>query len=400
MQQVMISALLLPLIVHQTEDFSKTWDQVANSIRTRFYAREARKGEMEGLLSRYGPQAKASHNRGEFEEVVNKMIHDFRDSHFDFLTKSDQGYYLMAGLISPTAGEPMPDFGAWFDHRVDGFTVRMVLDGGEAQRVGIRKGDVVQTVDGQPFSPVDSLKPRVGSEVVLQILRNHQVLSFKVKVQQEPCMEMFLNATKASSRIIDDNGRKIGYFHLWTQGNDSFKNALSSAVYGKLRDTDGFILDLRDGFGGRPEGYGDPFFRPEFWVDWNSGPKSGYRQLFGYQRPLVVLINSGSRSAKEMLSYAFKASHRATLVGRTTAGNVLGTYPQRINDWAFIEIPVVDVIVQGIRLENRGVAPDILVPAESDEGGNDLDLRTALGRLRNVRTAHKDPAQQISRTAL
>jgi carboxyl-terminal processing protease len=98
----------------------------------------------------------------------------------------------------------------------------------------------------------------------------------------------------------------------------------------------------------------------------------------------VVLINGGSRSAKEILSYAFKKSRRGFLIGQTTAGNVLGTFPKRINDWSFIEIPQVDVTVQGTRLENHGVEPDFSLPSELDADGKDLDYQAALRKLRNV----------------
>lgn len=347
---------------------------------------------MDRLLNDFGPKAKAATSRAGFEEVVEEMIHGFNDSHFDFYSHSDQGFYLMAGLANPEGSEALPNIGAWYEHTSEGWSVKMVLDGGEAMRVGLRKGDVIKTIDGTPFTPVDSLAPKVGQTVTLEALRGGLPITVQVKVAAQPCMEMFLDASRASARIIEDHGKKIGYYHLWTEANDRFRIALSDAVYGKLRSTDGFILDLRDGFGGRPEGYGDPFFRPELWVEWNNSPKSGYKQLYGYQRPLVVLINSGSRSAKEILSYAFKTSKRGTLVGRTTAGNVLGTFPMKINDWAFIEIPVVDVVVDNVRLEKKGVPPDVLVPKEMDEKGNDLDLKIALDRLKNVKAYKGEPA--------
>ena len=93
------------------------------------------------------------------------------------------------------------------------------------------------------------------------------------------------------------------------------------------------------------------------------------------------MINGGSRSAKEVLSYVFKKSGRGTLVGQTTAGNVLGTFPQAIGDWAYIEVPMLDVLADGVRLEGNGVVPDVAVPSEFGAGGKDLDLSAALEKL-------------------
>ena len=43
-----------------------------------------------------------------------------------------------------------------------------------------------------------------------------------------------------------------------------------------------------------------------------------------------------------------------------------------------LEIPIVDVIADGVRLEGKGVSPDIEVKPEFDENGKDLQLAKAL----------------------
>jgi carboxyl-terminal processing protease len=388
---MLLGLLILPAIA-QSDDFGKTWDQVASAIRTRYYAREQRKSEMDGLLAQFGPRAKAAKSRAEFEDLTNEMIRDFHDSHFGFFTLSDQGYYLMDSLVRSKSAKEMPEFGAWFASAPasgGGYTVTMVLDGSEAEKAGLRKGDVIVKVGDQPFTPIDSIAPLVGKSAQLTFQRAGKEMHAQVNVSSEAALPMFLDASKASSRVIDDHGRKIGYFHLWTLASTDFKNAMEGAVYGRLRDTDGFILDLRDGFGGRPEGYGDVFFRPNVWLDWKYSPKSGFRELYGYGRPLVVLINGGSRSAKEVMSYIFKRSGRAELVGQTTAGNVLGTFPQRLNDWAYIEVPVMDVITDGKRLEGVGVSPNVQVSPEFNSQGQDMDLQAGLREVERKVSARR-----------
>ena len=60
---------------------------------------------------------------------------------------------------------------------------------------------------------------------------------------------------------------------------------------------------------------------------------------------------------------------------------MLGTSPFRLNDWSYLEIPIVDVIVDGVRIEGKGVEPDVKLPRESDEAGNDLHIQAALDLL-------------------
>ena len=358
-------------------DFKALWTRVENMISTRYYNRVGRKEEMEKLFAKYSKPASEAKSKGEFSDTVNAMIRDFGDSHFDFLTTEDQGYYTFRSLMDSNLPDA-PHVGAWFKKLPDGYTVQMVLNGMPAESADLRKGDVVVSVDGKPFSPITSLRDLIGKKAKLSVKRKGQTLEKEVDVRGAKGMNLFLEATRNSIKVIEYEGKKIGYIHLWTMANDEFRNALSSAVYGRLKDTDGFILDIRDGFGGRPEGFGDPFFRPESNLEWKFSPSSGNTQLFGYGRPLVVLINGGSRSAKEVFSHIIKKSKRGVLVGTTTAGHVLGTTPISLEDWAMIEIPIVDVIADGVRLEGKGVSPDIEVKPEFDENGKDLQLAKAL----------------------
>jgi len=371
------------LIGQTTADFTSVWESVSKSISTTYYARKSRAAEMEGLLRKYRPIACAAQTRAEFAKDVNAMIGEFHDSHFAFYTERDQGYYVMDSLLSSRGAKPMPNIGAYFKPGEEGWTVQMVVENSPAQKADVRKGDRILSANGNGFEPVQSFSS--GSPTTLEIERDGKRLTRTVRPDRETAMRMFLDATKSSTRVIDHNGRKIGYIHVWTLASDEFKRALDNAVYGPLADTDACILDLRDGFGGRPEGYADPFFRPEMSIEWKS-PNNSNREMFGNQRPLVVLINGGSRSAKEVLSLILKKSHRATLIGSTTAGNVLGTSPERVNDWSVLEIPSVDVICDGARLEGVGVSPDISVTKEYDANGKDLYLARALDFLKDVKT--------------
>jgi carboxyl-terminal processing protease len=367
------------IFAQQGEDYSAMWDSVSQAISGRYYGRKSRKADMDRLLGKYEARAKAAKSRDEFSDIVNAMIDEFKDSHFDFFTPADQGYYLMDSLVSGKS--EMPNFGAWLRRTGDSYTVQMVLNGSEAEKAKLMKGDVIMTVDGSRFTPITSIENKVGKTVTLGVRRGSEQKDVQVQIKKAPASEMFLEATRDSARVIEHGGKKIGYLHIWTMmPNQAGRDVVHNALYGKLRDTDAMILDIRDGFGGRPEGYGDPFFRPEVQLEWKMG-EVNMKQLFGYQRPLVVLINGGSRSAKEVFSYIMKKSKRAVLMGSTTAGHVLGTSPWRINEWSIIEIPSVEVVTDGVTLEGKGVTPHITIAKEFDANGKDLYITEALAFL-------------------
>lgn len=367
----------LPLIAFsalQSTDFEKAWEQTSRAIESRYYARTTRSDELKRRIEETAPKAKAATSRDEFSKVVNAMIDGFGDSHFDFFTPADQGYYCMDGLVGGKS--EMAHIGVWFKPGPDGYSVQMVMNGSPAEEAGLVKGDLIVSVDAQPLQPVLSFKDK--PKVHVRWKRGSKEREADIATTSTPAMDMFLEGSRKSARVIEQDGKKIGYFRLWTMSSDAFKNALSSAVYGQLKDTDAFILDLRDGFGGRPEGFLDPFYRPESVLEWKFGPTGGMKQLFGYGRPLIALINEGSRSAKEVAAYLLKRSGRAVLVGRNTAGHVLGTSPMRLNEWAMLEIPMVELLTDGNRLEGKGVPPDVAVEAEYADDGKDLFLTRAI----------------------
>lgn len=357
-----------------TEEFTKPWQDVSQAIRSRYYGRKSKEDLMKRLLDKYEPLAIKATSRKEFGDTVTKMIREFGDSHFDFFTPSDQGYYLMDELAGGSS--KMVQIGAWFRPSADGYTVQMVLEGTSAEKAGLMKGDLVLKADGASFAPIDSLLDKEDKEVTLTIRRAGKEMEKKVEVKKSSALDMFLDATRDSARVIESGGKKIGYVHLWTMANQRFRDSLSSIVYGRLKDTDAMILDIRDGFGGRPEGFGDPFFRPDATLGWKMGDNT-VNQLFGYGRPVVLLINGGSRSAKEVFSYLVKKTGRMTLMGSTTAGHVLGTSPARVNEWSMLEIPMVEVFADGKVLEGKGVDPDIKLPTEFDSSGKDLYIDSA-----------------------
>jgi carboxyl-terminal processing protease len=357
--------------------YAEAWQRISNAITGQFYARKTRWPEMDKLLAKYKPLAEDAKDDLEFESDVEAMIHEFGDSHFDLYTKSDQGYYMMDGLARADRAESAPEIGAWFKSTPDGYVVQMVLENTEASKAGIRAGDRILAADDSPFGPITSFVGKVDKPVKLTIQRGNEKFEKTVTPKSELLMDMFLNATRDSARTIEAGGKKIGYVHLWTQANDTFRSAFESLVSGRFANTDAFILDLRDGFGGRPERFADVFFRPDAQITWDYGT-SKHTDHFGYGKPLVVLINGGSRSAKELLSYVLKSSKRATLIGSTTAGNVLGTSPRRINDWSILELPMVDVLIDGVRLEKNGVQPNIKVSDGFDKDGNDVVIDRAV----------------------
>jgi carboxyl-terminal processing protease len=152
-----------------------------------------------------------------------------------------------------------------------------------------------------------------------------------------------------------------------------------------MEEDDGLVLDLRDGYGACDLSDLDPFYRPKAaYPDLNAvnaaGIETKNRMIF--DKPLVALINRGSRSGKELLAFGLKRSKRALLVGENSAGFLLAGKLFPIDRDSALYLAVNDVNLDGERLEGLGVAPDLPVLNEKgDQAGHDMQLKAALDAL-------------------
>jgi carboxyl-terminal processing protease len=211
----------------------------------------------------------------------------------------------------------------------------------------------------------------VGKTVLLEVHRGGSDLQISVvPVDLEPT-KMFLRGLESSARIIESNGRRIGYLHVWCCAGSSYQRALEFQLsQGALKDADALIWDLRDGWGGAQPEYLDLFNAraPTMQVTDRSG-NSEFVNL-KWRKPVAMLINGGTRSGKEVLAYGFKKYRLGELIGTRTEGAVLAATAFLIGSGLLL-LAVEDVRVDGQRLEGVGVTPTIKVQAGAGSAGSD-----------------------------
>ncbi|MDP2115925.1 MAG: S41 family peptidase, partial [Brevundimonas sp.] len=99
---------------------------------------------------------------------------------------------------------------------------------------------------------------------------------------------------------------------------------------------------------------------------------------------VVVLVDANSRSAAELIPAALQEARRAVVIGVPTAGAVLISQETPLPDGGRLSLSRADFVTSGgVRLEKRGVTPDItaaLTP-EDQRAGRDPGLEAALAAL-------------------
>jgi len=248
-----------------------------------------------------------------------------------------------------------------------------VYDGGPAARATIKVGDEILAVDGAPFSEIGSFRGKAGRIAELRVRRTAGGAPISVKVQVERVQpgDAFVKAIEDSVRVVRRDGRKIGVIRLWSYTRDEVTHVLYRELGGgRLKDVDGLILDLRSRWGGAPADAAETFVGGT--ADMRLVERNGEERFANvrWRKPVVAIIDEGTRSGMEILAYALK-KNGVPLVGTETAGDVLAATGFLLPDDSLLVLAVNDVFVDGERLEGNPVQPDVRVP---------FDIRYADGR--------------------
>jgi carboxyl-terminal processing protease len=223
--------------------------------------------------------------------------------------------------------------GVEFDIINDTIVIVSPIPGGPSEALGIRSGDKIVKIDGESaigLSRTDvpkKLKGPKGTVVEVDIKREgvKELLHFRIVRDKIP-----LNTVEAAFMV---DGTDIGVIvvnRFAATTHDELVQALEKLTQMGMKK---LVLDLR----GNPGGYlnqaflmAEEFIRagdtivytkgrlPEFDEVYISSGASVYANL-----PLIVLINSGSASASEIVSGAIQDLDRGLIVGETSFGKGL-----------------------------------------------------------------------------
>jgi carboxyl-terminal processing protease len=379
---VSISLLMIVLPVSlkvstaKEAQYVKTLNQVWNEVNSNFFDPKFNGIDWNAKRDEYTNRVKSSQSIEEASAVINQMLSELNTSHTRFYSKLEPAYYQLLGIFSdrgfskqikkvfPDGKIDYPGIGIFTKDLNKKTFITAILDNSPAAKAGLKVGDEILAVDGKPYQPIQSFVNT--QEVKLSIQRtpdSKSVEQITVIPKKLDPNTLFLDAMKDSIKIIERQGKKIGYVHIWSYAGDQYQELLVNEIaYGKLKDAEALILDLRDGWGGADPNYLN-IFTEKVPVLTRIGRDGIKRDLdFQWRKPVVMLVNNGSRSGKEILAYGFKKYKLGTLIGTKTAGAVVGGSPFLLEDGNLLYLAVIDVLVDGERLEGKGVIPDLEVP--------------------------------------
>lgn len=227
----------------------------------------------------------------------------------------------------------------------DQLIVDGVVDGGPADKAGVRRGDVMTRVNGDDVTglTLDELDPYFdgiqGHKIDLEVYRptTKETRTFHM-VQTEIDVP-----TVAWSMLPDDVAMiRISEFDQGT--GDDFRAAVQDATGAGAT---AILLDLRDNPGGLVDELINVAseFLPKGTTVYeekdSKGKVTDYPTKDGgiaLDTPLTVLVNRGSASAAEILAAGLRDNHRAEIIGQTTFGTGTVLIPTPLKDGSLVVI--------------------------------------------------------------
>ncbi len=388
--------ILGSIFVIQDSPYLRLFNEVCEKIETAFYDAKFVEAKFPAIKQAYKNRIAGVASEAEFSKLINEMLEELKASHTNYYTPNDYAYYHLAAIFSflPEIKNffgqqeiKYPSIGIITQEISKQIFIASVLSGGVAEKAGLQIGDEILSVDGEPYSLIQSLQDKIGGEAIFKIRRTPSGSPLEIKAKPAMCdpKQEFLEAQRNSIRTYERNGKRIGYVHLWSYAgeeyHDEFLRAISS---GELKSAEALIFDLRYGWGGAS---------PEYLKVFTANipilkmiDREGKERIFNprWDKPVAMLVNGSVRSGKELLAFGFKKYKLGTVIGERTAGATLGGRVFVLSNKAILFLAVQDTKIDEVRLEGVGVEPDITVPMDIRYcQGKDVQIEAALAQLLN-----------------
>lgn len=279
--------------------------------------------------------------------------------------------------------------GIYVDQRDGQLIVTSPIEGGPAERAGVRPGDVILEADGRGLAGLSLTDQTL-------VIRGPKGTPVTLTLRREGLAEpLQLTIVRAEIRLISARGRRLdnglGVLRIsqFTEGTPAEARAALEELL-KARPP-GLLLDLRSNGGGllEPAVQVAGFFLgggPVVLEVHGDGQQKTYTAPDApplADLPLVVLVDRGTASASEIIAAALRDRAKAELIGERTYGKNTIQYIHRLTDGSGLRISVAEWHTpSGRLLPPTGIDPDLAVavpnPAPPDR---DLMLEAATQRL-------------------
>lgn len=314
----------------------------------------------------------------EYPALTHAALHgmvESLDPHSEFLEAAD--YQQLEEDMSSEFG----GIGVQLEVRNDRVVVIAPIADTPSERAGIRRGDELVKINGERVEKSSSMDAIVGklrgkpkTPVTVGFLRPSTGKEFEVTLVRETIK---VESVRPPEMLSDH----VGYIQI-TQFTERTGEEFIKAL-NKLGEQglDSLVLDLRNNPGGVLDAAVDvaePFFDKGELIVYTQGRNPKDRDEYraeadepALKLPMVVLINSGSASAAEIVAGALKDTGKAVIVGERSFGKGSVQSVFKLNNGEGMRLTTARYYTpSGRTLHEKGVEPNVEVIMSPEEDQN------------------------------
>lgn len=230
----------------------------------------------------------------------------------------------------------------------DSLVATHIMPGSPSLAAGMKAGDRLIEVDGQDISKGD-----VTNEKVMELLKGREGSSVKIKVFRKGVIkDLTVIRGSISVSSIDASimlNKEVGFIKLNSFTMPAADEFIEAAQELKSRGMKKLIFDLRNNGGGYMNAaveIADQFLPSGKLIVYTEGRKQPKEEYFSSNRgnleqtEVVILINSLSASASEIVAGAIQDNDRGMIMGRRSFGKGLVQDQQELTDGSALRLTV------------------------------------------------------------
>lgn len=372
--------------VDRKQEWTQVFEEAWLAIKDGFYDPHLHGVDWDAVKKKYAPLVAEVEIKDDLLELVEQMLGELKASHMGISGGDDGGPEVRTAYLgvelAPPGGEEA------------GMRVIDVVPGGPADKVWVRRGDRIFSIDGRALDPrtniYELLANKVGKDVKLEVgasgdRRAARTISIR-PVGRGRMRELEHAAWVAAREVrVAERGRgKVGYIHLSAMDQANLQRFVA-ALNGPLKDRVALVIDVRNNGGGNIHQQLLDILsrRPYVFYDPRSGDRS-LQETPVWAKPSCVLVNERSYSDAEIFAYGYRTLGLGKVIGAPTSGGVIGTGSRTLVDGSVLRMPYVGWYgLDGRNLERSGIEPDIVVEesAEDRANGRDPQLDRAIDEM-------------------
>ena len=307
-------------------------------------------GAVIGIIGTYTKYQRLDAGDEHIQQVIN-TYNDLLDNYYDKVDGKGLANAAINGMINsledPNSKYMNEEEGNYFNETVNGYydgvgiqisinnnnecEIIGVFEGSSADKKGVKEGDIIVSINGTKVGGMELdeisnlIKVKENNKVDLIIKRNDKTKKYSLTIGKVAMPSVYMDK-------LDDNMYYIKISNVASNTSEQFLKKFKS-----MKNTKGLILDLRDNPGGHLDQVKpilEPFFK-KGQVLYQIEVKNKVNKIHSSNKdytsyPIVILIDSNTASAAEIIASCFKDNYKdVTIVGIESYGK--GTIQREVS---------------------------------------------------------------------